>query len=518
MKTLSLLLSLSFPQTISASSGGKQVHAPTNGPGSTVVYSGLSVPANLPNSITVQDLSVFSNSLVLPDAQTSPSPQLPTTVNPYQGVELYAPPEHAIHSVGANLEPVQISGIPASSPDTVTLPPVSPEAGLAGVINSLEQLRTQTDEVAEGGASPLLRQGLQTARKLLLEAAAKFGVHLGEDKVGAEVKAGPRRKRPTDPQVEIIAEDPEMLRVLDWVQKFAPMTGAVLITGETGTGKELIARAFHRSSGRSGEFVAVNAAALPENLIESEFFGHVKGAFTGAGNPRIGRFEHANGGTLFLDEIGEMTSEQQAVFLRVLPEEGTATFTPVGSNEIRTSNVRIVAATNVDLAQAIKDGKFRRDVYHRLNAFPIAIPPLRKRQKDILPLAKLFLRKHAEKYGQEKQLSPEAEALLLEYNWPGNVRELRNVMDSAAISATGDIIGPTDLRLGSEEPQEPEPPTGPVIPPGYRLDMTLEELEAWHITNVLRYEEWKKMPAAKSLKIERSTLDRKIKKHDIKRP
>ncbi len=230
-----------------------------------------------------------------------------------------------------------------------------------------------------------------------------------------------------------------MRQVYEQIAQVADSNATVLIRGESGTGKELVARALHYGSGRrNGPFLGVNCAALPDTLIESELFGHEKGAFTGAQQQRKGRFELANGGTLFLDEIGDIAPSVQIRLLRVLQER---TFERVGGDQPVTVNLRIVTATNRNLEQAIKDGRFREDLYYRLNVFPIYLPPLRERKSDILLLGEHFLRKYCEMYGKNiRRISTTAINMMMAYHWPGNVRELENCVERAVLTATDDVI------------------------------------------------------------------------------
>ena len=245
----------------------------------------------------------------------------------------------------------------------------------------------------------------------------------------------------------IIGSSPPLQRVLDIVKKVAKSNTTVLIRGETGTGKELIAGAIHHNSLRTARnFVKVNCAALQENLLESELFGHEKGAFTGADKQRIGRFEQADGGTLFLDEIGDMSASTQAKILRVLQEHE---FERLGGTRTLQVDVRLIAATNRDLSAMVQAGQFREDLYYRLNVVSIEMPPLRERKDDIVPLANTFIRRFA---GELKKkidgLEPDAQKLLMRYNWPGNIRELENTIERAMLLAEGRAIGGGDLRLG----------------------------------------------------------------------
>ncbi len=250
-----------------------------------------------------------------------------------------------------------------------------------------------------------------------------------------------------------IAESPAMQETVRAAQRIAKSKGTVLVTGESGTGKERIAQMIHQESNRAGApFVRVNCAALSENLLESELFGHEKGAFTGAIKSREGRFELADGGTLLLDEIGEISPALQAKLLRVLEEEE---FERVGGTATIKVDVRVIATTNRDLAAEVKAGRFREDLYYRLHVLPIHVSPLRERSKDVLPLARHFLTHFARTQGtNELTLSTAAEQKLLQWTWPGNVRELENVLQRAVVLTQGTTIEPTDIAFGAA--------TGPV--------------------------------------------------------
>lgn len=243
---------------------------------------------------------------------------------------------------------------------------------------------------------------------------------------------------------EIIGSSAEMKRIFGLIDKLARVDTSVLIRGESGTGKELIARAVHMNGLRKDErFVAVNCSAIPENLIESEFFGHEKGAFTGADSRKIGKFQYADAGTLFLDEIGDISAPLQVKLLRVLQEQR---FTPVGANREVEVNVRIIAATNRNLEEMISKGEFREDLFYRLNVLPIFLPPLRERKDDIQSLVKHFLDKFGALYGHKiKAISAEANELLMKYNWPGNIRELENVIEHAYVIESASEITPASL-------------------------------------------------------------------------
>ncbi len=248
-------------------------------------------------------------------------------------------------------------------------------------------------------------------------------------------------------QDSIVGQSPAMQEVFKMVGRISNSDAAVMITGESGSGKELVARAIHQYSARHDRpFLAINCAAIPENLLESELFGHEKGSFTGASAQRIGRFEQSDGGTLFLDEIGEMPLSIQSKLLRVLQD---GTFSRVGGNDVIRTNVRIVAATNKNLEAEIQGKTFREDLFYRLNVVRLHLPPLRNRKEDVKLLAEYFLKRiAAQKHKPQLQLSTEAVEVLEAYPWPGNVRELENTIQRAAVLATSDVLLPKDLPLG----------------------------------------------------------------------
>jgi two-component system NtrC family response regulator len=310
----------------------------------------------------------------------------------------------------------------------------------------------------------------------------------------------------------IIAESPQMQQLLEMLERVAPTETTVLILGESGTGKELIARAIHANSPRAaGPFVAVNCAAIPENLLESELFGHVKGAFTGAIRDRVGKFEAAEGGTIFLDEIGEMRPELQVKILRCLEERVVER---VGDNRPIRVDVRVLAATNKDLTKAIQAGEFREDLYYRLNVVPLQIPPLRERREDIRPLAQHFL----QRLGASPRLAiaPDAFKVLETYDWPGNVRELENALERAMIFHRGDVISLADLPETVRAPRAKEAVALPVSLP--EAGLSLEEVEKELILRALQKHEWNQSRAARYLGITRHTLLYRMEKHNIARP
>jgi two-component system response regulator HydG len=272
--------------------------------------------------------------------------------------------------------------------------------------------------------------------------------------LGARGRAGPglvERYQNVYRPYSFIGESPGIKKVFEIVERVARTDSSVIITGETGTGKELVAGAIHYNSPRAGgPFVRVNCAALPEQLLESELFGHEKGSFTGADRLRVGRFEHADGGTLFLDEVADMSLFTQAKVLRVLQEKE---FERLGSNEPVKTDVRILSATNKDLAERMRRGEFREDLYYRLNVVTIRLPPLRERGGDVGLLAQFFLKKFAGQMGKRlRGLAPDAQEALGRYHWPGNIRELENTMERAVLMADGELVTAEDLALGIEKP------------------------------------------------------------------
>jgi PAS domain S-box-containing protein len=307
---------------------------------------------------------------------------------------------------------------------------------------------------------------------------------------------------------EIITQSESMRKELLKIEQVAGTDATVLIFGETGTGKELIARAVHNLSLRKARpLVKVNCAALPATLIESELFGHERGAFTGAFNRKAGRFELADGGTIFLDEIGDMPWDLQAKLLRVLQE---GEFERVGGVQSLQVNVRVIAATNVDLADTVRQGKFREDLFYRLNVFPLEIPPLRSRREDIPLLCAHFVRKYSAKLGKSIDTIPqEALAALQTYTWPGNIRELENVIERAAILTTGSVLAVPDAFGAFRQ-----------LPSTLSTSSTLEEIECEHIVRVLKETRWKisgKNSASERLGLNASTLRSRMQKLGIRK-
>ncbi|MFO7899829.1 MAG: sigma-54 dependent transcriptional regulator [Planctomycetota bacterium] len=309
---------------------------------------------------------------------------------------------------------------------------------------------------------------------------------------------------------QILGNDPKILRILDTLRQIAPTDATVIIYGESGTGKELVAKAIHQNSPRRKRpFVALNCASLSESILESELFGHEKGAFTGASTRRIGRFEYANGGTLLLDEVGDMPMSTQIKLLRVIEERR---ITRVGSNEPIQIDVRILAATNQDLPQLVKEGTFREDLFFRLNVVSLSMPPLRDRKGDIPLLANTFAEELAARYKKPVAgISPDASKALQRYDWPGNVRELRNCIESMVVVTRDNVLGVDDL------PPHITPGRLALPAPSSRLSgMSLQEAERELIRNTLIECDGNRKEAAEKLGIGERTLYRKINQYNLK--
>lgn len=316
------------------------------------------------------------------------------------------------------------------------------------------------------------------------------------------------------PTPQIVGQSAPILNVIQLCRRVAPSNATALICGETGTGKELIARAIHDFSDRSDKpFIAINCAALPESLLESELFGHEKGAFTGATDLKMGRFELADGGTLFLDELGEMDQSIQVKLLRVLQERE---FVRVGGTTTVTCDVRVVTATNRDLKQEMEAGRFRSDLYYRLNVFPIQVPPLRDRIEDLPLLIDHFVSQVVPSLGIEApQVDEQAIAALTAYNWPGNIRELRNIIERSALLATDGCISarhlpPEIASAGGDTQATAQPPSA--------ADSKLASQECALIFKALNDANWNQSAAARSLGIGRDHLRYRIKKYNIQKP
>lgn len=315
---------------------------------------------------------------------------------------------------------------------------------------------------------------------------------------------------------QIIGTSKAIKQVYELIEKVSNSDSTVLILGESGTGKELVAKNIHFRSARAGKpFIPVNCGAIPTELLESELFGHEKGAFTGAIASRVGRFELADGGTIFLDEIGEMQPILQVKLLRVLQERS---FERIGGVRTVNVDVRIIAATNQNLEEAVTTGRFREDLFYRLNVIPINIPPLRKRTEDILPLCNYFIEKHSKRLGRNPiRLTDDVIKVLINYHWPGNVRELENIIERLLVLKHDDVVMPYDLpekMLGRKIPNLPDVEDDDINPfvGGIDLNAALEEYEKRLILHAIELHNGIKSQAAKYLNINRTTLIEKMKR------
>ncbi|NNM34611.1 MAG: sigma-54-dependent Fis family transcriptional regulator [Gemmatimonadetes bacterium] len=313
----------------------------------------------------------------------------------------------------------------------------------------------------------------------------------------------------------VVGRDPRMIEIYKMIGVLARNRTTVLVRGETGTGKEMVARAIHLNSAHAGDpFIAVNCTALTDSLLESELFGHVKGAFTGATSSRKGYFEMAGAGTVFLDEIGDTRPEFQTKLLRVLQDRQ---FFPVGGESPRTTDARVIAATHQPVEELVASGRFREDLYFRLQVVEIRVPPLRERRGDVPVLAQHLLGKiRQEMHGEARFISNAAMKRLVDYDWPGNVRELENVLTRAAILARGATIGPEHLSMGvSQPPAEPDSERDSDREPAGPPDLTVGAVIADHVQKVLEQTGGNKSESARLLGISRSRLARIIDKHDL---
>jgi DNA-binding NtrC family response regulator len=380
--------------------------------------------------------------------------------------------------------------------------------GYGGAEASLEALRA--------GAYWFLEKPVEPAHHDVLRRLAAQAIEHGRLKT--ENRLLQRQLHGRYHHQNLIGASPPLRRVLDLVERVADTDSTVLITGESGTGKEMIARALHWSSRRAERmFVTVNCGAIPEELLESELFGHVRGAFTNAVNHREGRFSLAHGGTIFLDEIGDMSPTLQVKLLRVLQDR---TFEPVGSSHPVKVDVRVIAATNQKLDVAIREKRFREDLFYRLNVIPIELPPLRERREDVPLLAAHFLRQAAE----EKKLgpctlAPDALELMMRHDWPGNVRELENLIErSVVLRGQGEITAcdlPAELQGVGEREREPGAEAPRSAQTGTAFHEVVDRFEADLILRALEQTHWNKNQAARLLGLNRTTLLEKIKKKGL---
>jgi len=319
-------------------------------------------------------------------------------------------------------------------------------------------------------------------------------------------------KRKITQDYELTGQSPSIVELKEMINIVAPTNAWILIMGENGTGKELVARSIHRQSKRNGKsFIEVNCAAIPDDLIESELFGHEKGAFTGATEKRRGKFDLAHEGTIFLDEVADMSLKAQAKILRILQEKK---YERVGGSTLIPTDVRVLAATNKDLEKEMEAGRFRQDLYYRLNVIPLRIPPLRDRKEDIDCLVKRFLQEFAVKEGEsEKTIEDDAVAILMEHNWPGNVRELKNFIERLVIMVPHSVITENDIPSFFEVDHIPETVDLASQDDSFRMAKT--DFEKRYILKKLQEYDGNISKTAEAIGIERSNLHRKIKKYGL---
>jgi DNA-binding NtrC family response regulator len=380
-----------------------------------------------------------------------------------------------------------------------------PSAPPVIVVTAFGSVETAVQAMKKGAFDYLTKPFKSDELQVVVERALRHGRLLRENQfLKAELEGSPER-------FPIVGESPALRRTLETVERYAQSGATVLIRGESGTGKELLARSIHfRSERRDRPFLCVNCAALSAGLLESELFGHEKGAFTGADRMRQGRFELADGGSIFLDEVSEIDPKLQAKLLRVLQER---TFERVGSSRTMKVDVRVVATSNRELEREVREGRFREDLFFRLNILPLEVPPLRSRKEDIPLLVSHFLeRSRRRQGGPARSIKPEALALLQRYSWPGNVRELENVMERAWVLTDGPELGREAFPgLWAEEGSRPIATTG-AVGPGRLSGLSLEEVEQVMIRDALRRHSGHQRTTASELGIGVRTLRTKIKK------
>jgi two-component system, NtrC family, response regulator HydG len=372
------------------------------------------------------------------------------------------------------------------------------------IMTAYASVKTAVDALKAGAFEYLTKPLDVEELKIMIEKALEF-YHLREENLALKERLSSRFDFS-----QIIGRGRKMKELFDFLAQVAPSEATVLILGESGTGKELVANAIHHNSLRTHlPFVKVACGALPETLLESELFGHEKGAFTGAIARREGRFQAAHRGTIFLDEVGEMSPVIQTKLLRVLQERE---FEPLGSSRTIKVDVRVIAATNKDLSKEIKEGRFREDLFYRLNVIPIHLPPLRDRKEDIPALANHFLSLYGEKNKKDiKDISPKALDLLIRYDWPGNIRELENCLERAVIVARGELIAPMDLPPPIQNLPAGKEDTEMFFPAG----INLQEAEKALILKTLEDAAGNRSRAAEILGINRRTLQIKLKEYGL---
>ncbi|MBP9021198.1 MAG: sigma-54-dependent Fis family transcriptional regulator [Syntrophobacterales bacterium] len=386
---------------------------------------------------------------------------------------------------------------------------ISPETAVI-LITAFASGETALAAMREGAFDYLEKDfDIDELKAVVRDALSKKGIALGDD---------PFLSRAGDGGVffgNMVARSREMLKVFALVKKVAATPANVLILGESGTGKELVARAIHENSPRKdGQFIAINCGGLPEALLESELFGHMKGSFTGAHADKMGLLEHARGGTVFLDEIAELPPVLQVKLLRAVQEK---TFRRVGGSEDISVDFRVISATNQDLREKVKAGKFREDLYYRLNVIPIEIPPLRKRKEDIPLLAGYFSEKYSREFGKDvKKISAYALELLMEYEFPGNVRELENIIERSVALETSNIILPENLVMSKQEQGNGLSVAEIELPDeGIMLNETMNEVERSLIVKALDRARGSKKKAAELLHISYDSLKHRLEKFGI---
>ena len=372
------------------------------------------------------------------------------------------------------------------------------------MMTAYASVKTAVDALKAGAFEYLIKPLDIEELKILIEKALEH-YHLREENLALRERLGNRFDFS-----RMIGKSRKMIELFDLLAQVAPTDATVLILGESGTGKELVANALHHNSPRASQpFIKVACAALPETLLESELFGHERGAFTGAIARREGRFWSAHRGSIFLDEVGEMSPTTQTKLLRVLQEKE---FEPLGSTRTIKVNVRVIAATHKDLEKEVREGRFREDLFYRLNVVPISIPPLRERKEDLPSLTLYFLSLYGEKNKKElKEISPKALDLLIRYDWPGNIRELENCIERAVIVARGEMITPADLPPQIQALSRGKEDQGILFPSG----ISLQDAEKALILKTLEDTGGNRSRAAEILGINRRTLQIKLKEYGL---
>jgi len=372
------------------------------------------------------------------------------------------------------------------------------------MMTAYASVKTAVDALKAGAFEYLIKPLDIEELKILIEKALEH-YHLREENLALRERLGNRFDFS-----RMIGKSRKMIELFDLLAQVAPTDATVLILGESGTGKELVANALHHNSPRASQpFIKVACAALPETLLESELFGHERGAFTGAIARREGRFWSAHRGSIFLDEVGEMSPTTQTKLLRVLQEKE---FEPLGSTRTIKVDVRVIAATHKDLEKEVREGRFREDLFYRLNVVPISIPPLRERKEDLPSLAVYFLALYGEKNKKElKEISPKALDLLIRYDWPGNIRELENCIERAVIVARGEMITPADLPPQIQALSRGKEDQGILFPSG----ISLQDAEKALILKTLEDTGGNRSRAAEILGINRRTLQIKLKEYGL---